>query len=174
MMKKIQLFILTIILTPIIAGVYGIFHNQFTFTLSEEFFTKFMFERFGFVEYGTETPRLTASIIGIWSTWWFGLIIGFIFAAVGFNQPNSKLMFQSICKAITITFATTILIGILGFFYGKSGLSSLSSTCCFPLQIKNTENFIAVSEAHNFSYFGGITGTIIGVIYQLRIGKSSA
>ena len=63
---------------------------------------------------------------------------------------------------------TTIIIGLLGLCYGFLGFSNLESNCCFPLQIINVKNFIAVSEMHSFSYAGGGIGVVIAVIWQLR------
>jgi hypothetical protein len=167
-MNKTTILILTILISPIIAALFGVIHNQFTYSISHEFFTKFMFERFGFDEYGHDTPRLTASIIGAWSTWWFGLIFGFIFAAVAYSQPTLKLMVESIYKATFATLCTTLCVGLIGLLYGWSGISGFSAPCCPPLEINNPESFAAVSEMHNFSYMGGIFGIVIGVIYQIR------
>lgn len=167
-MNKTIVFILTVLISPAIAAIFGVLHNQLTYTISSEFFTKFMFEQFGFVEYGHNTPRLTASIIGAWSTWWFGLIFGFIFAAIACNQSTTPSMIRNIKKSVIITLVTTLNIGLIGLLYGFSGLSSSYSTCCFPLQINQISSFIAVSEMHTFGYIGAVIGIVIAVLYQLR------
>lgn len=167
-MKKALIFICCIFLSTIIAILYGVLHNQFTFSISNEFFTELMFERFGFVEYGITTPRLTASIIGAWSTWWIGIISGFIFSTIGLFSSVPKDMIKSISYATLIMLATTIVIGLLGLCYGFFGLSGLEKNCCFPLQINNVKNFIAVSEMHSFSYVGGAVGLFLGVLSQIK------
>lgn len=167
-MKKALIFIVSIFSISIIAAIYGIVHNQFTYTISDEFFTKFMFEKFGFVEYGQETPRLTASIIGVLSCWWIGLILGFIFTCVGLFNKTPSNMIKSIYSTVLVTFGIVILIGLIGFVYGFSGLSSLNSSCCFPLQIDNVKSFIAISSMHTFSYIGVIVGAFVGLLYQIN------
>ncbi|UWY26378.1 hypothetical protein N4T20_11710 [Flavobacterium sp. TR2] len=168
-MKKAIVFVSSIFLSIFIATLFGVLHNQFTYTISDEFFTEYLFEKFGFVEYGRNTPRLTASIIGVWSVWWIGLSAGFIFSFIGFFSGNTKEMIKSISTAIIIMLAVTIIIGLLGLCYGFLGFSSLESTCCFPLQIENVKNLIAVSEMHKFSYAGGAIGGIFGIFWHIKI-----
>ncbi|MBB4803116.1 amino acid transporter [Flavobacterium nitrogenifigens] len=167
-MKKTLVFVCSIFLSILIATLFGVLHNQFTYTISDEFFTEYLFEKFGFIEYGRNTPRLTASIIGVWSGWWIGLCAGFIFALIGFFSPNIKEMKKSISGAILIMLSTTVIIGLLGLCYGFLGFSNLESTCCFPLQIKNMQNLIAVSEMHSFSYAGGAIGLLLGALFQIK------
>ncbi|WP_264551654.1 hypothetical protein [Flavobacterium sp. N2038] len=172
-MKKALIFICCIFLSVVIAILFGVLHNQFTFTLSNEFFTKVLFERFGFVEYGRNTPRLTVSIIGAWSTWWIGLVSGLVFAFIRLFYSSSKAMLKGISNAILIMLSITILVGLIGLCYGFLGLSNLESTCCFPLQVNNVKNFIAVSEMHSFSYAGGGIGVLIAALWQIKNLKRS-
>jgi len=167
-MKKGLIFICCIFLSIVIVVLFGVLHNQFTFTISSEFFTKLMFERFGFVEYCTTTPRLTASIIGAWSTWWIGLISGLIFSTIGLFYPAAKDMIKSISYASLILLVTTTIIGLLGLCYGFFNLSGLEKSCCFPLEINNVKNFIAVAKMHSFSYVGGAVGVVLGVFSQIK------
>lgn len=171
-MKKASVFIVSILLSVIIAIFYGIVHNQFTYTISDEFFTKLMFERFGFVQYGQDTPRLTASIIGAWSTWWMGLVTGFVFATISLFHSDVRQMIKSIKGATLVVLGTSLIIGLIGLCYGFLGFSRLDSSCCFPLEVHNVKNFIAVSEMHSFSYLGGVVGLFLGIIWQIRAIKS--
>lgn len=167
-MTKALIFIISIFLSVIIAVFYGVIHNQFTFAISNEFFTELMFEKFGFVQYGKDTPRLTASIIGAWSTWWMGLITGFIFAGLGLFHSDPRQMIKSIKGATLVTLSTSLAFGLIGLCYGFLGFSRLNSICCFPLQIYNVKNFIAVSEMHSFSYLGGAVGLLLGILWQIK------
>jgi len=167
-MKKALVFVSCIFLSIIIASLFGVLHNQFTYTISEEFFTQVLFERFGFVEYGRNAPRLVASIIGVWCVWWIGFYAGILFGFVGLFSINVKTMTKSIIHAILIMLGTTAMVGLLGLCYGYFGFSKLESTCCFTLQIENVKNFIAAVEMHNFSYAGGAIGALIAVLWQLR------
>ncbi|MGE6356732.1 hypothetical protein ACQKCJ_22910 [Flavobacterium sp. NPDC079362] len=168
MIKKTLVFITSIFLSIIIAMFYGAIHNQFTYSVSNEFFTEVLFERFGFVQYGQDTPRLTASIIGAWSTWWMGLISGLVFTIISLFYSNIRQMIKSIKQATLVILGTSITFGLIGLCYGFLGFSRLYSTCCFPLQIHNVKSFIAVSEMHSFSYLGGAVGLFLGILWQIK------
>ncbi|MCR4030383.1 MULTISPECIES: hypothetical protein [Flavobacterium] len=167
-MKKALVFVCSIFLSIVIASFFGILHNQFTYTISDELFKEVFFERFGFVEYGRDTPRLTASIIGVWTVWWIGLYAGLLFAFVGLFSSDAKAMIKSISRAILIMLAVTIFTGLLGLCYGFFGFSNLEEHCCFPLKINNVKNLIAASEMHSFSYAGGAIGVVLGVAWQIK------
>ena len=167
-MKKAFLFIVSVFLSSLIAMFYGAIHNQFTYTISDEFFKQVLFERFGFVQYGQDTPRLIASIIGAWSTWWMGLIAGLVFAIISLFHSDVRQMIKSIKGAALVTLSTSITFGLIGLCYGFFGFSRLYSTCCFPLQIHNIKSFIAVSEMHSFSYAGGAVGLFLGILWQIK------
>ncbi|WP_100612593.1 hypothetical protein [Confluentibacter lentus] len=174
MTKKIGLLILLIIISIILASIYGIFHNQISYSISTEYFTKFKFEQFGFVEYGLDTPRMTAGLIGIWATWWFGLLIGLINGIVGLFQPTSKIMWKSSFGATIRTLLIAIGFGILGILVGKFIISNLNANWNLPADLTDRESFLTAGTMHNFSYLGGIIGLIYGIIYQLKIKKAYA
>ncbi len=174
MAKKIGLLILIIILSIILASIYGILHNQISYSISTEYFTKFKFEQFGFVEYGLDTPRLTAGLIGVWATWWFGFLIGLINGIVGLFQPTYKIMWKSAFGATTRTLLIAIGFGIIGILVGKFIISNLNTNWNLPADLTDRKNFLTSGTMHTFSYIGGIIGLISGIIYQLKIKKASA
>src|SRR5690606_4316732 len=174
MTKKIGLLILIVIISVFLASIYGIIHNQISYSISTEYFTKFKFEQFGFVEYGLDTPRITAGLIGIWSTWWFGFLIGLVNGIVGLFQPTSKIMWKSAFGAIIRTLIIAIGFGIIGFLVGKFIISNLNTTWNIPADLTDQKRFLTAGTMHNFSYLGGIIGLIYGIIYQLKIKKAYA
>jgi hypothetical protein len=174
MARKIGILILTIILTPFLAGIYGILHDQLSYTISPEYFTKFKFEQFGFVEYGFENKRATVAIIGLWATWWTGLIIGAICGIVGLIQPTSKIMRKSVFGAIIRTLGIAIGFGLLGILVGKFIVSGINTEWNIPKNVSDRNAFLTVGTMHNFSYIGGLIGLIFGTIYQVRLKKDVA
>ena len=170
-MKKIYVFFLIIISAPIIAGIYGILHDEITYTISNEYYTKFKFFQFGLMDLGNEAifpnPRLEVGLVGILATWWVGIPIGIILGLVGLLHKNGKAMFKITLKSILITLLVALLIGIFGFLYGKFYLVETGVHWWFPENLNNKENFIIVGSIHNFSYLGGLIGLIIAVIYSI-------
>ena len=172
MYKKILILILTIVLAPIIGGIYGILNDQLTYSISPEYYTKFKFYQFGLVDSGNEAiflnPRFEVSIVGIMATWWMGLLIGGILGFVGLIHNGHKRMFRITMKAILITIAVTFFIGLIGLFYGKFYLNRGNVDWWLPKNLIETEDFIAVGSMHNFSYIGGLIGLIVGIVYSIN------
>src|SRR6186997_828491 len=65
----------------LIAGAYGILHDQVTYTLSEEYFTKFKAEQFRWADLGWP-PRVFVAEIGFLATWWVGFVAGWFLARI--------------------------------------------------------------------------------------------
>lgn len=174
MAKKIGILILVIFLSIILASVYGFLHNQISYSISTEYFTEFKFEQFWSVKYTLDFPRMSAGLIGIASTWWFGLLLGLIIGIVGMFQQNYKIMWKSSIGAIIRTLGIAIGIGIVGIVVGKFIISNLDTNWNLPAELNDRKSFLTAGTMHNFSYLGGIIGMIYGIIYQLKIKKASA
>jgi hypothetical protein len=52
----------------LVAGLYGVLHDQVTYTISEEYFTRFKFYQFAYAEPESRSPRVFAGIIGFLAT----------------------------------------------------------------------------------------------------------
>ncbi len=170
-MKKLPILLLLIGTTPIIAGIYGILHDQLTYTISPEYYTKFKFYQFGLMDMGNEAifpnPRVEVAIVGFLATWWVGLPIGIILGLVGLIHKTRKQMKLVTFKAILFAILVTFICGLVGLFYGKFYLSNENLDWWFPENLIDRKNFIAVGSMHNFGYLGGLIGLIVGIVYSL-------
>ncbi|MGB3468316.1 MAG: hypothetical protein WBA74_23725, partial [Cyclobacteriaceae bacterium] len=67
--QKILVFIAIVLISPVIAAVYGIIHDQITYTLSSEYYTNFKFIQFGLSPTHTtwhpDSPRAVVALVGI-------------------------------------------------------------------------------------------------------------
>ena len=45
--KKLIVYGLLVVIAVLFAGLYGVVHNQISYTVSPEYFTKFKFRQFG-------------------------------------------------------------------------------------------------------------------------------
>ena len=169
MIKKIGILLLIILLTPIIAGFYGVIHDQISFTISNEYYTKFKFEQFGV---GPAVPfRLGASYVGWMATWWMGIPLGIILGLIGLMHTDWKLMLKAYCKSLPWIITVALLTGLLGLIYGEIFLVGQNLNWFIPENLVGRNHFIMVGSMHNFSYIGGLTGLITGIIYQIRLKK---
>ena len=169
-MKKLLILLLIVLISPIIGGGYGILHDQLTYTISHEYYTKFKFHQFGLMLFENEAvnPRILVSIVGFMATWWMGLPIGFILGLVGLRHQNHKRMFVVTMKAVIITIIVTFITGLVGLTYGKLYLVRTGVSWYLPDNLIDIDNFISVGSMHNFSYLGGLLGLIAGIIYSVK------
>jgi hypothetical protein len=167
-MRKFGLFAATIFFTIIIAGLYGIIHDQITYSISPEYFTKFKYRQFGFDPSWFGGHRQTVAVIGFLATWWMGLFIGIVLGLLGLIFKDHITMKRSIIKAIKIVFVTAIVFGIIGFLWGKYHLATTGVDWWMPEDLIDKSNFIVVGSIHNFSYMGGIAGLLIAMVYMIR------
>lgn len=180
MKKSVALFIL-ILISPIIAGVYGIIHDQITYTISPEYYTKFKFIQFGFINEEDHTilgrPKLIVSQIGFLATWWMGLPIGIILGLVGLKHRDGKTMFIITLKAILVAVIIAFITGLIGLAFGQLFLANKPieyfENWFLPENLKDYKSFIAVGSMHNFSYLGGLTGLIAGITYSIKQKRKS-
>lgn len=49
-MKKFLALVVLLLLAPLIAGFYGVLHDQITYTVAPEYYTKFKFGQFGLLD----------------------------------------------------------------------------------------------------------------------------
>ena len=170
-MKKAQIIIVVILLASVLAGIFGALNNQITYFLSPEFYTKSLFPQFGFVEYGLNTPKITAAIIGVWSTWWVGLLIGTVISFTSLIHSTSFLMIRAIRKSFLIIISSAVVFGFLGYLFGVISLNDTLINFGFKGTQEQLKSFITVGYIHDFEYLGGLISLIIAVIFQIKNKK---
>lgn len=171
-MKKLINFLLIIITSIFIAGIYGVIHDQITYTISNEYYTLFKFEQFGINELEISNHRTNAGIIGFLATWWVGLILGIIYAVISLFL-NSKKVLKVSLQAILLNIIVVIFFGIVGFLYGTMFLNAETLNWYIPESTKNVQDFVNVGSIHNFGYLGGVVGLIFGIYYQIKYCKKN-
>lgn len=172
MLKKVGYLFLIVLSSIIIASIYGILHNQISYSISSEYYTEFKFSQIGEWLHQVEKKRIAISFVGFLATWWFGLIFGILNGLIGIFQKTTKLMFKAVSGATFRTLIFSMLFGFLGLILGfkRFGLAIDWNT---PPNLEYPSSFLAVGTMHTFSYVGGIIGLFYGVKYQLRIKKAS-
>src|SRR5437868_10700793 len=116
-LRKPLVYILIVLLGIVLAGFYGVIHNQISYTVSPEYFTKFKFKQFDL----TDTPlpeRARASIVGFLASWWMGVPIGLFLVVAGFIHCGHRRMLRISLWSLLVVVAFTLLFGLSGLLYG--------------------------------------------------------
>lgn len=172
-MKKFALLIPALLAMPLIAGLYGALHDQVSFTISPEYFTRFKYDQFGFDPQWFGGDRPTVALIGFLATWWVGALIGLFLGFTALLQPNAEAMKRALIRAAVITFGIAILCAIIGLVNGWWFMQDIPYGWVIPDDVEDRAAFRSVGSMHNFSYGGGVAGLIIALIdMEWRRNKS--
>ncbi len=153
----------------LLAGIYGVVHDQITFSLSPEYFTKFKFQQFGYADYGF-TPRVFAAVIGVLSTWWLGLFVGWCFGRRYIANQTGEVAIKNIRKATIIVIGSALLFAIGGYLYGRvTDVSALErwSYIFASYDVVDGPSFMQAAYIHNASYAGAFVG-LVGALIMVR------
>ena len=167
-MKRLIANLKILAICVFISSFYGIINDQITYSISDEYYSKFKFYQFGLLKEGESChyphPRIQVSIIGVRATWWFGLISGLLFILIGIFK-KSKIDISEIIKALGIVVSITLVVGIIGLVYSLYFLDKNDLNWSIPHHIFDVDSFITVGSIHNFSYAGAQLGTMLAILY---------
>ena len=159
-------------LSPLLAGMYGILHDQITYTISHEYYTKFKFIQFGLLPKDHvaifANPRIQVSIVGFLATWWVGLIIGVVLCTSSLIFRKIDNMIRAVLRAFILNIFIALVVGLIGLLYGKYILTHQTLNWWMPDNLIDRDSFIMVGAMHNFSYLGGLLGLVLGVILEFK------
>jgi hypothetical protein len=172
LMKKFLIYVVIVGLAMFIAGLYGIVHDQISYTVAPEYFTKFKFRQFGF----TEMPlpeRVRASIVGFLASWWMGIPIGLLVGAVGFIHSGVHRMLQVSLLSMGLAAGFTLLFGLGGLFYGWFQTSHINISeyrgWYLPEDVTDLRRFLCAGYMHNSSYLGGMLSILVAWVFQIAV-----
>lgn len=150
----------------LIAGAYGIVHDQFTYSISEEYFTKLKFKQFHYADFGFPR-RVYIAEIGFLATWWVGLFAGWFIGRVAVPSIPSEKLFARCAVAFAMMFAIAAAGTLGGFVLGIIHGPDFSSWQDIgdQLTIVDLPSFVRVAYIHNGSYAGGLSGLIAAFFY---------
>ena len=116
-MKKFLTLLVLIAIAILAAGVYGIVHDQISYTVSPEYFTKFKFEQFRLVD-SPLPDRVKAGIVGFLASWWMGIPIGILVGSMGLMHRGHQRMLQVSLQSFVLVVGFTLVVGLAGLAYG--------------------------------------------------------
>ena len=163
-MKKIVLAPLLLLAGCLLAGLYGVVHDQISYTVSPDYFHAFKFYQFQISE--PLRNRLGAAVVGWYATWWMGAIIGLPLLSVGLALPDARTYALKSLQAFAVAAATALLFGLGALLYATWSIGPESlPPFWFPDEPVDKVAFARVGTMHNFSYLGGFVGIFVAIGY---------
>lgn len=165
--KQIGVYLVMLVFAAIVAGIYGVLHDQISYTFSNEYFTQFKFKQFH-IPWAYESPRLGAAYVGALATWWMGVLVFILLGLFGFMFKTPKLMAVQLAKSFIVVVAVALVTGLLGLMYGYHQINEatiISNMQWVRPDVTDPIQFVRVGYMHNASYLGGLTGLVAGIFY---------
>jgi hypothetical protein len=154
-------------LGALFAGAYGALHDQISYSISQEYFSKMKFYQFAYADFG-RPPRVLAAEVGFLATWWVGLIGGWILGRMGLVELSQRSNRSYIARAFALAAGVTVIIGALGALLGAAhaqGDLSAWQSWQENLGLVDLPGFVVVAYLHCASYLGGVLGVIAAAVY---------
>jgi len=160
----------------LLAGSYGVLHDQVTYTISPAYFHGLKFLQFASADFGFH-PRIFTSIIGFLATWWVGLIFGWVIGRIIKGSCSFKESYIRGIKALSILLITVICSGIISYFTSKITETPKKveywHRSFSNIQESAISSFRTVGYIHNAGYLGGGVGLVISSIWLIKTRKKS-
>lgn len=170
-MRKFLLFLLIVGVAIVIASIYGVAHDQVTYTISPEYYTKFKFIQFNLADtvaaQHMTQPRSAAVMTGVKSSWLIGAGIGVVLGLFALAFRSADTMFQSTLQAFGVVLGVVILMAFAGDLYGQHVLAKKGVGWWLPPTLVDKTAFITAGTIQNFSYAGGGVGLVAGILFLL-------
>ena len=158
-----------------LAGVYGVVHDQLTYTISPEYFTRLKFDQFAYARPADDSPRIFAGTIGFLATWWVGAMTAWILWRVSLFREKRIAPLREMAPAFGIVFLVSFVIALGGYAWGRwrrgTGYDESWLDFTASLGVLDTPAFMTVAYIHNASYLGGVAGTVLSIVYLARARK---
>lgn len=160
----------------LIAGVYGALHDQVTYTISEEYFTKAKFAQFAWADPGIG-PRGFAGIVGILASWWVGAIAGWLLGRLALPRMERPAAMIVVAKGFAGVFGGAFagggIGGLIGWQISQSASLENWRWLQHDLDVERLESFVTVVCIHNGGYAGAALGFVVATAWILRMASSS-
>ncbi|MGI9241755.1 MAG: hypothetical protein ACR2RV_13215 [Verrucomicrobiales bacterium] len=165
----------TAVIGALIAGVYGIAHDQITYAISPEYFTCFKFRQFSYADPGLG-DRSFVIVIGFLATWWVGFFSGWFLWRLGVDKDGVPPRPMAICRLFLMIIACGFAFGIAGYFYGRHKVTAGDLDDWLPytesIGVSDPAAFMTVGQIHNFGYLGALVGLVAaGIAVRRDRGK---
>ncbi|CAN5764779.1 hypothetical protein BH09VER1_BH09VER1_51070 [soil metagenome] len=168
--KKALVFPLLVAVASLLAGLYGIVHDQLTYTIAPEYYTKFKFPMFHLAD-SPLPDRVRAMVVGFLATWWMGVLIGLTVGLAGFMQRDWRRMLVVTLQAYGVVVLVTAGVGLLGLGYGYYQTGTIDRGAYgywfIPRDVVDLRSYLCVGYMHNASYLGGLIAILAGMAYQV-------
>jgi hypothetical protein len=156
------------VIGAVIAGAYGILHDQITYTISPEYFTRLKFEQFHYADFGFPR-RVFVGEVGFLATWWVGLFAAWFLARLSVPAWPIRKAFQYTLTGFGIIFGSAMAAGVIGGVLGyyRRSNSDFNGWQDYAVMngVRDLPAFVNIAYIHNAGYLRALAGLIAALGY---------
>jgi hypothetical protein len=176
-MARLRIFLIYLLLALVAAGVFGALHDQISYTVSREYFTRFKFIQFDLLEPGVP-ERLRAAWGGFLASWWMGIPIGLLTGVAGFIHRTPGQMRRALLGSLPLILGFALLFALGGLVYGYWQTRTIDLAAYqgwfIPPRLEHLRRFLCAGYMHNSAYLGGVLAIPIAWIFHLELKRRVA
>lgn len=176
-MRKIAVFVAFLMFSLFASGLLGVAHDQISYTVSNEYFTKFKFIQFHLLDSGVP-ERIRAAQVGFFSSWWMGLPLGLLAGAAGFIHTSASQMRRALFLSLPVIVGFTLAFALLGLAYGAVQTVNLElanyAAWFVPQGLEQPRRFICAGYMHNAAYLGGVAAIPASWLFHVWYRRHAA
>lgn len=162
------------VLGALLSGFYGVLHDQITYSISPEYFTRLKFSQFHYADFGLP-PRILVAEIGFLATWWVGFISGWLLARIAVPAFPPGIALRHLSRGFLIILTSAFAAASTGYVLGRLRCVNPDFSDWQPFAaargIMDLPSFVRVAYIHNAGYLGGLMGLIIAILYLRRLWR---
>ena len=152
------------------AALFGVVHDQISYTVSHEYFTRFKFLQFGLLN--PEIPeRVRVAIVGIQASWWMGVPLGVMCGLAGFVQRTARDMRLALLCSLPTILGFALVFALCGLVYGyfQTRVVDLQNYpgWFIPRGLKDPRRFLCAGYMHDSAYIGGALAIPVAWLFQV-------
>lgn len=149
----------------VVAAGFGVIHDQVTYSISPEYFTRMKFQQFH-LEDSSLPQRMRVAWIGVLATWWVGFIAVWFMGRRLMRSSESGHLLGAVLRGLAGMLLASIILGLAGCWLGplllagrKGWLDALQA-----MEVRDPEAFLRVAGIHIGSYAGAGIGFLRAMI----------
>jgi hypothetical protein len=170
-MKKLAVYLSFIVVAMLAAGIFGAVHDQISYSVAPEYFTRFKFLQFRLLDPAIP-ERVRVTQIGFMASWWMGLPLGLLIGLGGFLQQTAGRMMRVLGLSILLSFGFALVFALCGLAYGYVQTRHIDlgdyRGWFLPPGVA-VRQFLCAGYMHNSAYIGGAIAIPVAWAFQLVV-----
>jgi hypothetical protein len=176
LIRKIAILVCFVFLAVLAAGLFGMIHDQISYTVSDEYFTKFKFVQFRLLD-SAFPGRIRASIVGFRASWWMGIPLGLLCGAAGLIQRSPRLMWEALLWSLLVIVTFTLAVALAGLGFGWMRTQTIDVVnyrgWFIPADVNDLRRFLCAGYMHNAAYLGGALSISVAWLFNFIFGRAT-